>query len=148
MATLTAGGVASNVPVRTGINCVISVTETYTFLAAQALNDVIQMVKIPSGATVLDVILSCDDIDSNGSPAVTLDVGDGSDTDRFIAVSTIGQTGGTARLGSGITDDTCHGYTYTADDTIDVLIHAAPATAVYSGKSISMTVLYTMQNNV
>lgn len=111
---------------KTGTNCIES---TYQVTAGSALviNDVIQMVKVPKGARVTEIILSTTDLDSNVTPLVSLEVGDGDDTNRYIAADTIGRTGGTTRMGSGITTLT-QAYTYTADDTIDVLVTAAPAT--------------------
>ncbi len=141
--TYTSSKAASTVQARAGLD-ITSITASYTFTAAQVINDLIKMVKIPAGAKVLDIILSSDDLDTGVSPAITLDVGDGDDPDRFIAATTIAQGGGTVRLGSGIVTDACHGYTYTAEDTIDILVKAAPDTAAYSNLSVSLTVLYTM----
>jgi hypothetical protein len=145
MATLTTGKVASTVQARAGTD-ITAVFETYSLSAALALNDVIQMVKIPAGATVLDLTIACDDLDSNGTPTIVLDVGDGDDTDRFIDGSTIGQAGGSAKLGAGVaTGNAAFNYTYTTADTIDVLVQAGPATGATSGQ-ITMSVIYTMQS--
>jgi len=138
MATLTASKVASTVQPRAGID-VTAVYATYTLTAALALNDVIEMVKVPTGATVLDVVLGSADLDSNATPLIALDVGDGSDTNRFISSSTIGQTGGVGRLSNQVGLN----YTYSADDTIDILVSAAPATGATSG-DVDLMVLYTM----
>jgi hypothetical protein len=113
---------------------------TYTLTAALALNDVIQMVKIPKGATILNVVLTADDLDTNGSPAIVLDVGDGSDTDRFIDGSTIAQGGG---ITNGMNVRTGFLYEYTAEDTIDVLVQVGPGTGATSG-DIKLAVEYTM----
>ena len=121
------------------LQCIESVY-TVTAGAALVINDVIQMLKVPKGARVMEVILAATDLDSNVTPLITLDVGDGDDPDRYIAASTIGQTGGTVRLGSGITTLT-EAFTYTADDTIDVLVKAAPATGATTF-SIRLTVIY------
>lgn len=102
----------------------------YDLAAALAQNDVIQMIKVPSGAIVIDVVLTADDLDTNVSPAIVLDVGDGADTDRFIDGSTIAQAGGIERQNV----KTGFLYEYTADDTIDVLVQAAPATGATTGK--------------
>jgi len=139
MATLTTSKVAAGVQARSIENGVVSVTATYTLTAALAAADVIQMVKVPSGATVLNVILSCTDLDTNGSPAIVLDVGDGDDTDRFIDGATVGQAGGVATLNAHVG----HGYAYTADDTIDVTVATGPGTGATSG-TVRLTVLYTM----
>lgn len=109
--------------------------------AALANADVIQMLKVPKGARVLEVILTTTDLDTNGTPTLSFDVGDGDDVDRYIDGSTIGRTGGTDRLGSGIVTNT-QAFTYTANDTIDVLVAAGPATGATSG-TISLTVGFT-----
>ena len=125
---------------RSGINEVWDYAE-YELSAALALNDVIQMVKVPAGATVVDLILSADDLDSDGSPAIVLDVGDGASADRYIDGSDIGQAGGVARL----SEAGGHLYEYAADDTIDVLVQVAPATGATSG-SIKLAVCFSFAN--
>jgi len=122
---------------------VIAVVSKYTQAAAYVINDVIQMVKVPKGAVILDVALSCEDLDTHATPTIVLEVGDGEDTDRYITGSTIGQAGGLASLAryNG------HGYQYTANDTIDVKVTTAPATGT-TDKSIMLTVLYTMHDDV
>jgi hypothetical protein len=137
--TLTSDAVASGVQARAHLH-EHTIVAKYTVAAALVLNDVIQMVKIPAGAKIVDLTLSCTDLDTNGTPAIVLDVGDGSDTDRFIDGSTIGQAGGIARLDQ----HGGHGYAYSAEDTIDVLVQVAPATGATSG-TITLTVKYTME---
>ena len=126
---------------RSGIG-LMEETATYTLTAALALNDVIQMVRIPQNATIISMTLSADDLDSNGSPAIVLDVGDGSDTDRFIDGSTIGQAGG---VEPAINNKAGHLHQYTSEDTIDVLVQVAPATGATSG-TIKLSVIYTLAN--
>lgn len=126
----------STIPTKHGRHERFIVT-TYTLTAALALNDVIQMCQLPPNATVFFTQLSSTDLDTNGSPTIVLDVGDGDDTDRFIDGSTVGQTGGTQ------VNNTVAPYrTYTAEDTIDVLVQAAPATGATSG-TIKLVVGYT-----
>ncbi len=138
MAILTTNKVAEGVQPRAGIG-ITSVTGEYNLLAALALNDVIEMVKVPAGATVLDVILVTDDLDAGGAPAITLDVGDGVVPNYYISGSTAGQAGGLERAGAL----TAHPKTYAAEDTVDVTVSVAPATGATTGK-ISLTALYTM----
>ncbi len=121
-----------------GVNCI---TATYALTAALVDEDIIQMVKLPKGSRVIDLVLSVTDLDTNVSPAIILEVGDGADVDRYIDASTIGQTGGTVRLGSGITTNT-QAFTSTADDTIDVHVETAPATGAATG-SLTLSVTYT-----
>lgn len=79
--------------------------------AAAALNDIFEMIPIPEDHILEDVILDSDDLDSNGSPTITLSVGflNNAKTDldvtanyngdgaAFIAASNIAQAGGMAR---------------------------------------------------
>jgi hypothetical protein len=96
---------------------------------ALVINDVIQMVKVPIGARILSIDLNCTDLDSGTTPAVTLDVGDGTTTARFITSSTIGQAGGNLRFPSDSTTTAAGvGYQYTVADTIDILVSVAPQT--------------------
>lgn len=144
MATITAPGAASTAPTRANVaeTCLYAEFDLATDNggAALALNDVIQMMKVPSGFTVTEVLLTADDLDTGGSPAIILDVGDDGDTDRFIDGSDVGQAGaGVSRLDN----PAGHQYTFTADNTIDVLVQAAPATGATAGK-IYLTVMGTM----
>lgn len=107
-----------------------------------ALNDIAQMVKLegnPSsvnnGPTITGISLGADALDSGNT--LTLDVGDTTTAQKFIAASTIGQAGGKV---SGTTIS-CLGYspfassygTYTTVSLqtylIQVKVHAAPTTA-------------------
>lgn len=137
--TLTTSKVASTVQARAGLD-ITSVTATYTQSAAFVVNDVVQMVKVPMGATILEVILSTTDLDTDATPAIVLEVGDGGDVDRYIAGSTVGQAGGLVRLSA----HGGHGYTYTADDTIDIKVSTAPDAGSTDG-TLTLTVIYTMQ---
>lgn len=139
MAILTTSKVGAGVAPRANVTGAVTVTATHTLSAALALGDVIQMVKVPGGATILGVTLSCTDLDTGGSPAIVLGVGDGASTARFIASSTVGQAGGVATLNA----HGGHGYTYADDDTIDVLVATGPATGAASG-TIRLTAIYTM----
>lgn len=144
MATLTANKAASTVQPRAGID-ITAVYSAYTIAAAVALNDVFQMAWIPKGATVLNGALKVPALDS--STGVTVDVGDGSDTDRYIASSTIGRSsaagvvvwpGGTGQNTAGFT------YTYTTTDTIDILLSVGPSGTAASSGEFRLFQVYTM----
>jgi hypothetical protein len=139
MATLYSDKITAGNPAREMPSGVLSVSAEYTVTAALALNDVIQMVKVPQNATVTEVVLSSTDLDTGGSPAIVLDVGDTGDTDRLIDGATIGQAGGLTRTNV----HTGHFVTYSAETTISVLVQVAPATGATSG-TIRLTVFYTM----
>ena len=102
------------------------------------INDVIQMVKVPIGAVVLDLILDCADIDA--STTITLSVGDGDSTARYIAASTVGRAGGIVRLSVTGSTQTA----YTVEDTIDILVAAAATSTAVTTGIIKLTVFYTM----
>lgn len=87
---------------------------------ALALNDVIKMVDVFSGETVHKVVLKTDDLDTGST--LVLDVGDGDDTDGIIDGSTVGRAGGVDKEDAAYAPKE-----YSADDTIDILVQAAPA---------------------
>lgn len=104
-------------------------------VTAAATNDVFRMVKVSKGDVIYDVILGAGDVDSG--TALVMTVGDGGDTDRFITASTIGQAGGVARMNNYAGQ----GFTYSADDTIDILVSTG-ATGIAAGSpTVSVTVL-------
>jgi len=126
----------------------LTVTGQYTFTSAFSNADVIQMVPIPKDAKIVNWTLSSTDNDTNGTPTLTYDLGDGGDVDRFAAGLTTGQAGGNAMPSSGRTVTTSSGvvnvglgYKYTEDDTIDIVIAAGPATGATSG-TIILSVTY------
>jgi hypothetical protein len=114
-------------------------TGSYALTAALVVDDIIQMVKVPAGATVLDVLVKVPDLDSGGSPAITLDVGYGGDDDYWIAAATTGQAGGLVRA----TATTTVPLAFTAEDTIDIHVDTAPQTGATTG-TLYLTVFYTM----
>lgn len=137
MATVQSSRVTSGQPARAATPGVFHDIATYTIPATgdgSAANDIIQMIPVEKGTRVVGMTLTCEDVDTDGSPTVEFDVGDGDDVDRFIDGSTIGRTGGVATLGSGVAAAAADGvfYTYTADDTIDIKVVTA-ATAKAAG---------------
>jgi hypothetical protein len=68
-----------------------------TLTTAQVANgNIVEFGVLPAGCVPVDVILDVGDLDSDGSPAITIDVGlDGSDV--FMDGVTTGQAGGVAR---------------------------------------------------
>ncbi len=105
------------------------VTGQFSLTAALALGDVMQSPVISAGSTIVDVMLVTSKLDTNGTPLITLDVGNGTTPSQFIAASTVGETGGVARA----TAITAQPLTLPSDDTIDVTVHAAPATGAVTG---------------
>ena len=97
-----------------------------TLTAAPNAGDIYQLVDVFAGETVHDVKIKSSDLDSGSG--LVWGVGDGADTDYYIAASTAGQ-GGTADEQDA---DVCP-KEYTADDTIDIICEVAPAGDVATG---------------
>ncbi len=116
---------------------------TYTMLGTETAADVIQMVSIPKGARVWREYSNLKH--TACATTVTLDVGDGSDADRYIDGLDASGASGTAldtfedKVGVAVNYTP---YEYTAADTIDVTL-ATLATPNTTGV-IQLTVTYTM----
>jgi hypothetical protein len=94
-------------------------------ITANAANlDAFEFGYVPKGFRLLGATLEATDIDTNGAPTVTINVGDSGDADRIFAAATVGQAG---TLTSAIAT-TGFGYLYTADTLITGAIPTGPAT--------------------
>lgn len=136
MATYATGySTASNVfqPYIEGL--VYSREVTFTVATALSADDVIEMIPVYAGEQVVGVDLITEDLDTNGSPTIVLDVGDGGDSDRYIDGATVGQAGG------AVSQTVPTAYTYTATDTIDVTAQVGAATGATS-VDITLRVLF------
>jgi len=102
--------------------------------------DVVQMVKIPKGATVLDVIVDVPALES--STALRWSLGDGDSESRYILTNSTGisSAGGIVRLAVAGGSQ----YAYTEDDTIDFKIKTVASGTPVTVGIIKATVLYTM----
>ena len=98
----------------------------YTVTAACNTNDVYQMVDVFAGETVHDVKIKSSDLD--GGSGLVYGVGDGGDTDKYIAASTCGQGGTADEMDADVAP-----VDYTSDDTIDIICEVAPGTDVATG---------------
>lgn len=139
MATYTNTKAGSGVQPRATHMGINSATATQTIATALTASDVIEMIKVPAGARVIDCILVAGDLDTGATPAIVLEVGDGDDRDRWIDGSTVGQAGGVARNNVATGVD----HTYATDDTVDVFVLTAPQTGA-TGVVVTLTVFYTL----
>lgn len=136
-----------------GADDLVAAQAVFTVTEALEINDVFDLIVLPAGHKLVDAILDVTDLDTGGSPALTLSVGTLAGTpgdtvlanrtasENVIAASTVGQAGGVARAAvAGFTDiapqDT--------DRSIGVLCKAAPQTGATSG-TIRLTVFYRAQ---
>lgn len=104
----------------------------FTLSVAASQGDVIQMIPIPKGAHIVDVsVLALAPV----SMTYTLAVGDGNSATRFIASATGGNQVAVHATG-GL------GYSYSAEDTIDVSWTVIGSASTSS--SVRLSVLYAM----
>ncbi|MGH6954421.1 MAG: hypothetical protein ACREGL_09580, partial [Alphaproteobacteria bacterium] len=122
-----------------GVN---SITSVYTTTAALSAGDVIQMVKLPDRARVLEIILAHRTVDGSA----VLNVGDGGAATRFgsITASTVTTT---TRLNPGLvpyqyslSDDAAIKYD-TVDITVGTVASQTPSTI------LSLTVLFQVEDD-
>lgn len=90
-----------------------------------ALNRTTALFVAPKGFVLTGIDVTVTDLDTNGSPAILITVGDAGDDDRFLASSNIGQAGGnsTTLAAAG------KFYEFTADTEIVLKVPTAAATA-------------------
>lgn len=94
---------------------VVSFTGTIT--TADAAN----VCNLPVGAIVLSVLIDADDLDTSGSPTLTLNVGDAGSATRYLSGSNVAQTGAAA------TATAATGLFYTVTGTNDTAVRIAVA---------------------
>jgi hypothetical protein len=147
MATVTANKAKAGVAARTlhaGMNTAYS---EYTGTATLAAGDIIQMVKVPKGAIVHDMVISTNILNaaSTGSAAI-LTVGDGVDPNRYhdqISASALAVLvqGFDTTLGAN------HGYEYTAADTVDIVLEDLPGSSVSTAAPVfRMSLMYSVDD--
>lgn len=138
MATLTASAAQSTVPAKYQINGEVARFVTYTVSANLSAGDVIQMLKVPSGACVISLDLWTDQFGT--SNATIGGVGDGNSAARYI-----GSTSTSSSLAAIVSiNPSAIGYSYSAEDTIDVTI--GTVTSASNVGVIALRVRYTMDN--
>ncbi|MFC3074910.1 hypothetical protein [Shinella pollutisoli] len=126
---------------------VVAMRFAHTIAAAMQVGDILELGVIPAGTRVVDAILDCDDIDTDGAAAVSFDVGimsgdvgadDGARTcgNQFFSGSTIGRAGGVERASIKTAFRTAAA---AADRAIGVKCTAAAA--AFAAGQIGLTVL-------
>jgi len=134
----------TGIPARAGLG-ICSVSGSYTFLAALVDEDIIEMVKIPAGATILDWILDIPATGLDTGTAIVWALGDGTTEARYVTGAVQGRSSAGALVRPGSTGSVVGSsqFKYTAEDTIDFKVKTAPTTGVAEG-TMKLTVFYTM----
>lgn len=115
-----------------------AVRGTFALTAALALNDIVELVKLPAGHVPVDCILDTDELDT-GADAIVLDVGViGGDVDALIDGSTVGQAGGLARMDQKTGPRVASS---TSETVYGVTVATGPGTGATSG-TIGLTLFY------
>jgi hypothetical protein len=98
-----------------------------TLLAADLVTtNTVAAFKLPPGFVAMSLYAGASDMDTNGSPTLTISVGDASSAARFLSASTIGQAG----TATSTVATTGFLFQTTAETTVIVSFPAASATAV------------------
>jgi len=118
----------------------------YVTGAALAAGDIIQMGTLEAGVKPVDALLITDDLDTNGTPTITLTVGilnaagtdiDAAATSTWIAASTAAQTGGHSRA----TSASPYLSSVSAESRqLGIKVVAGPATFAGVGKKVAVVV--------
>ena len=122
----------------------MAVYATYAFpsVSPPTLNtgDTITMMTVPTGAVITGVTLDVDKLDTGGTPAIKLNVGDATVANRFINQSTAGQAGGyqVPNINGAV------GNQYQANAPILVTVQTGAAGAVQAGAVIRLVLNYSM----
>lgn len=90
-----------------------------------ALNQVHQAMDLPPGFTCTHGVIWATDMDTNGTPLLSFNVGDAGAAARFFAASAVGRDGSASQ----VLARTAYGFTTTAKTRVTVTVSAAAATA-------------------
>lgn len=134
MATRTSSKVGTGTPAKSLNVGLVAVTASYSVGATTTLSagDVIQMVNVPKGATVVYVAFS------GGSGDALVALGDGVTDSRYIAYGTMASASTVVRT---ITLNASNvPYVYSTDDTIDAAISTVSVATITGG--FNLTILF------
>lgn len=138
MATYTASAAQPGIQPRGLRVGLVARTVIYSVGASQAAGDVIQMCKVPAGAT--PVFMLVQGVTVSGSKVFK--VGDGITPGRYIAAGSISVGGFTQNfLGNGVNYVP---YTYTTDDTIDITLSTLSISATAASGGYNLTAIFSM----
>jgi len=140
MATLTANAATAQQPSISpdAAGEVYAVRGEIALAAALALNDVIEMVKLPADCVPVDFIIDTDDLDSGATPALAMAVGFTAGTNAEFRAAAVGQAAGLVRMDSVLAPRIAP---TTADRVVGLKVTTAPATGATTG-TIGFTLQY------
>lgn len=136
MATYTASEAQAGIQPKSLRVGLVAVTSFYSFPSSISATTTIQMIKVPAGSTPVLIQVA----NTNAGDSALL-VGDGNSTGRYRAAATL-----SSGQGYVICNLPAIPYTYSLDDTIDILISTASATTL--GGAVYLTAIFTMDIRV
>jgi len=115
----------------------VAVTSTFSIPAGQSISitDVIQMIRVPAGATVVFLGVTSTYVQA------AIEVGDGLLTNRYIPVQSTSAAHAAHTFVAGSTNIP---YTYSTDDTLDILATLVSVSSVAG--AFYMTAIYTLDS--
>jgi hypothetical protein len=131
MATKTATKAAAGIQPKGLSVGLVAVTSTYSLNTTFSTGDVIQMVKVPKGGTLIYV-----SIVGKSTGVGSVIVGDEISTSRYIAATAVSANAVQVVCNSALVP-----YTYSVDDTIDIVCSASVATV---GGAFILTAIFAM----
>lgn len=145
MATLTSNTAKNSRPAISGAGAddLIAVRGEYSLAAALALNDLIELVKLPAGHVPVDFVADTDDLDTGATPTLAMSFGFTAGTgDELRAAGAFGQAAGIQRADSVLPFRIAP---TNADRIVGAKVTTAPATGATTGK-IGFTLWYRRAN--
>lgn len=141
MATYNSPAVAANAPANShGLASEAKVAcQTVTCAASPATTDTLNFFDLPPNARILGATLIASDMDTNGSPAITLNIGDAGSATRLFSGATVAQAG-TSAVATAVTG---LGYLTTAKTRITGTAGVNAATG--AAGTVTLIVLYSVE---
>jgi hypothetical protein len=141
MAIYNSDNIVYNTAVAAGgpAGAVLSAFATVPCTAAPSTADTLNFFDLPAGARVLFAVIEATDMDTNVSPALTLNIGDSGSAARFFAATNVAQAG---TLSTAITV-TGQGHKYTQKTRITGV--AANNAATAAAGSVTLTFFYVVE---
>lgn len=119
----------------------VDVVAICTLAASTTLNsgDTIQLMDVPGNVYITGVAIDTDKLDTGGSPALTISVGDAGSTTRFFNAATTAQAGGY----TGPSQNGILGYNYGSTTRVFATVGTGSAGATSGSKSFRVKLTYT-----
>ena len=141
MATFNSDKIIGNVPLaHHGMGGTLKTAfATVAVTSGIVTTDTINFFDLPAGARVVFAVLEADDLDSNGTPTIAINVGDAGSASRYFSASIVAQAGtlSTAIAAAGA------GFSNTTKTRVTGALSANPATGVAG--NIYLTMFYIIE---